>query len=90
MRDSVQKKMQAIVANEGYSEEARLLHNSHEKHGPPDYDKSSISKTKTLVANLDMIDASSESNNQNKILKKRAKKFDFYPDHKALQKIEGD
>lgn len=80
--------MQAIAATEGYPEDVKQQY-SHEKQGPPDCERSSF-KARTLMANVDMNDGSSESNNQNKILRKRAKKFDFYPDHKTLQRVEGD
>ena len=40
---------------------------------------------------MDMVEGSSESlNNYNKLLRKRAKKFDCYPEGKSLQRGHGD
>ena len=94
MRDSVQKKMQAIAANDAVPDDARIT--SQEKHGPYDSElrpsQGAIAKTNTGPAlGAHMVDESSDSQlNQNKILRKRAKKFDHYPDHKTLQKVNGD
>lgn len=69
---------------------------SQEKHGPYDGElrQSQAAATKRNVGaahGVDMVDVSSDSQlNNNTILRKRAKKFDHYPDHKTLQRVSGD
>ena len=50
-----------------------------------------MNRNKTIITNMDMVEGSSESlNNYNKLLRKRAKKFDCYPEGKSLQRGHGD